>query len=155
MAALAIDDAIHLALLAQVCTTMGTEALKGTRGSYAAFIHAVTRPHLCQVRSAICFFVFSNSDAQSTSGEMRHHENKFFIYDIPCSIDVSPLSYIAGALGAFFQPFSQFKVNPQVSWQPVHSGLPWPCQGFQSSPNITFWQSIKKSFDRTHRIDPK
>ena len=51
VAALAIDDAIHLALLAQVCTAMGTEALNGTRGSYAAFIHAVARPHPGQVRS--------------------------------------------------------------------------------------------------------
>ena len=49
VAALAIDDAIHLALLAQVCTAMGTEALNGTRGSYAAFIHAVARPHPGQV----------------------------------------------------------------------------------------------------------
>ncbi|KIM47098.1 hypothetical protein M413DRAFT_422798 [Hebeloma cylindrosporum] len=52
VAALAIDDAIHLALLAQVCTAMGTEALNGTRGSYAAFIHAVARPHPGQVECA-------------------------------------------------------------------------------------------------------
>jgi len=71
VAALAIDDAIHLALLAQVCTAMGTEALNGTRGSYAAFIHAVARPHPGQVRSVICLFVLSDSHAQSTSGGMR------------------------------------------------------------------------------------
>ena len=54
VATLAVDDAIHLALLAQICTAMGTEALNGTRGSYASFIHAVARPHPGQVRSIIC-----------------------------------------------------------------------------------------------------
>ncbi len=49
VAALAVDDAMHLALLAQVCTAMGTEALNGTRGSYAPFIHNVARPHPGQV----------------------------------------------------------------------------------------------------------
>ena len=71
VAALAMDDAIHLALLAQVCTAMGTEALNGTRGSYAAFIHAVARPHPGQVRSVICFFLLSDFHAKSTSGGMR------------------------------------------------------------------------------------
>jgi len=54
VATLAVDDAIHLALLAQICTAMGTEALNGTRGSYASFIHAVARPHPGQVCSIIC-----------------------------------------------------------------------------------------------------
>jgi len=52
VAALAVDDAMHLTLLAQVCTAMGTEALNGTRGSYASFIHAVARPHPGQVECA-------------------------------------------------------------------------------------------------------
>ena len=49
VAALAIDDAMHLALLAQVCTAMSTEALTGARGNYAAFIHETARPHPGQV----------------------------------------------------------------------------------------------------------
>lgn len=49
VAALAIDEAVHLTLLAQVCTAMGTEALNGTCGSYAPFIHSVARPHPGQV----------------------------------------------------------------------------------------------------------
>jgi phenylalanine ammonia-lyase len=49
VAALAIDDAMHLALLAQVCTAMSTEALTGARGNYAAFIHQTARPHPGQV----------------------------------------------------------------------------------------------------------
>jgi phenylalanine ammonia-lyase len=50
VASLALNDAVHLSLLAQVCTAMGTEALIGTRGSYDPFIHATARPHPGQVR---------------------------------------------------------------------------------------------------------
>ena len=49
VASLALNDAVHLALLAQVCTAMGTEALLGTRGSYDPFIHKIARPHPGQV----------------------------------------------------------------------------------------------------------
>ncbi|KAG6813523.1 hypothetical protein H0H92_010228 [Tricholoma furcatifolium] len=52
VAALALNDAVHLALLAQVCTAMGTEALAGTRGSFDPFIHDVARPHPGQIESA-------------------------------------------------------------------------------------------------------
>ncbi len=49
VASLALNDAVHLALLAQVCTALGTEALSGTLGNYAPFIHATARPHPGQV----------------------------------------------------------------------------------------------------------
>jgi phenylalanine ammonia-lyase len=49
VAALALNEAVHLALLAQICTAMGTEALLGVRGNYAPFIHEVARPHPGQV----------------------------------------------------------------------------------------------------------
>lgn len=49
---LAIHEAVHLALLAQVCTAMGVEALSGTQGSFDPFIHDVARPHPGQVESA-------------------------------------------------------------------------------------------------------
>ncbi|KAG6820247.1 hypothetical protein H0H93_003411 [Arthromyces matolae] len=52
VAALALNDAAHLGLLAQVCTAMGTEALLGSRGNYHPFIHAVARPHPGQVECA-------------------------------------------------------------------------------------------------------
>jgi phenylalanine ammonia-lyase len=52
VAALAMHDAVHLALLAQVCTALGTEALRGNRGNYASFIHATARPHPGQVETA-------------------------------------------------------------------------------------------------------
>ena len=47
-----MHEAVHLALLAQVCTAMGTEALIGTRASHAPFIHAIARPHPGQVECA-------------------------------------------------------------------------------------------------------
>ncbi|TFK51112.1 phenylalanine ammonia-lyase [Heliocybe sulcata] len=50
--ALALSEAAHLALLAQVCTAMGVEALAGTSGSFDPFIHDVARPHPGQVESA-------------------------------------------------------------------------------------------------------
>jgi len=52
VASLALHDAMHLALLAQVCTAMGTEALLGVRGNYDPFIHEVARPHPGQVEVA-------------------------------------------------------------------------------------------------------
>jgi phenylalanine ammonia-lyase len=53
VASLALYDAVHLALLAQVCTAMGTEALIGVRANYDPFIHEVARPHPGQVRKQI------------------------------------------------------------------------------------------------------
>ncbi|KAK0212526.1 L-Aspartase-like protein [Desarmillaria ectypa] len=52
VASLVLNDALHLTLLAQVCTAMGVEALAGTRASFDPFIHAVARPHPGQVESA-------------------------------------------------------------------------------------------------------
>ncbi|TFK74010.1 phenylalanine ammonia-lyase [Pluteus cervinus] len=52
VASLAINEAIHHALFAQVLTAMGTEALIGTRASFDHFIHEIARPHPGQVESA-------------------------------------------------------------------------------------------------------
>ncbi|KZT55159.1 phenylalanine ammonia-lyase [Calocera cornea HHB12733] len=52
VASLALYDASFLTLLSQVCTAMGTEALKGVQASHHPFIHAVTRPHPGQVEAA-------------------------------------------------------------------------------------------------------
>ncbi|KAJ7039064.1 phenylalanine ammonia-lyase [Mycena alexandri] len=52
VASLVLNDAVHLALLSQVCTAMGTEALAGSRGSFDPFIHDIARPHPGQVESA-------------------------------------------------------------------------------------------------------
>ncbi|KAF8504772.1 phenylalanine ammonia-lyase [Russula emetica] len=52
LASLVLSEAVHLALLAQICTAMGTEALLGVRGNYAPFIHEVARPHPGQIEAA-------------------------------------------------------------------------------------------------------
>lgn len=52
LASLALNDAIHLTLLSQVLTAMGTEALAGTRASFDPFISSV-RPHPGQVSPSI------------------------------------------------------------------------------------------------------
>ncbi|KAJ7668553.1 L-Aspartase-like protein [Mycena polygramma] len=52
VASLVLHDAVHLALLSQVCTAMGTEAIAGSRGSFDPFIHNIARPHPGQIESA-------------------------------------------------------------------------------------------------------
>ncbi|VDC04879.1 unnamed protein product [Peniophora sp. CBMAI 1063] len=52
LGALVAYDAAHLALLAQVLTALGTEALLGVRANYAPFIHEVARPHVGQIEAA-------------------------------------------------------------------------------------------------------
>lgn len=53
VAALALNDAVHMAMLAQICTAMGTEALLGVRGNYHPFISETARPHPGQVGSSV------------------------------------------------------------------------------------------------------
>ncbi|KAL0072708.1 transmembrane protein [Marasmius tenuissimus] len=52
VASLALNDAVQLTILSQVCTAMGVEALLGNRGSFDPFIHNVARPHPGQVECA-------------------------------------------------------------------------------------------------------
>ncbi|EKM53421.1 uncharacterized protein PHACADRAFT_259798 [Phanerochaete carnosa HHB-10118-sp] len=50
--ALALNEAVHLSLLAQVCTAIATEAMIGTVASFDPFIHDTARPHPGQVEVA-------------------------------------------------------------------------------------------------------
>lgn len=52
VASLVLHDAVQLALLSQICTAMGTEALAGTRCSFDPFISNVARPHPGQIEVA-------------------------------------------------------------------------------------------------------
>lgn len=52
VASLALNDAVQLTVLSQVCTAMAVEALLGNRGSFDPFIHNVARPHPGQVECA-------------------------------------------------------------------------------------------------------
>ncbi|KAJ7072252.1 L-Aspartase-like protein [Mycena amicta] len=79
VASLALNDAVHLTLLAQVCTAMGTEALLGSRGSFASFIHAVARPHPGQVECAQNIWSLLEGSSLSKSREEEHslEEDKY------------------------------------------------------------------------------
>jgi phenylalanine ammonia-lyase len=58
-ASLALNDAVHLALLSLALTAMGTEALAGLLDSFHEFIHDVARPHPGQVNAFFHFFPIS------------------------------------------------------------------------------------------------
>ena len=90
--ALAIHDAVHLALLAQVCTAMGTEALTGTRASHAPFIHAVARPHPGQVECAdnIWNLLEGSKLAQLEEEDVKLDEDKYSLRQDRYSLRTSP-----------------------------------------------------------------
>ncbi|KAI0692100.1 phenylalanine ammonia-lyase [Cytidiella melzeri] len=73
VAALALNDAVHLTLLAQVCTAMGTEAMLGSTGSFEPFIHAVARPHPGQVEVAANILDLLEGSRLATGEEEECH----------------------------------------------------------------------------------
>ncbi|KAE9411419.1 phenylalanine ammonia-lyase [Gymnopus androsaceus JB14] len=77
VAALSLNDAIHLVMLSQVCTAMGVEALNGTRASFDAFIHS-SRPHPGQIEAAqnIWKLLQGSKFAQDHEGETSIEEDK-------------------------------------------------------------------------------
>jgi len=132
VASLALNEAVHLSLLAQVCTAMGTEALVGTRGSYDPFIHATARPHFGQVESAHNIFTLLEGSKLA-----RLHENEVGIYDDQYSLrqDRYPLRTapqflgpqiedILSALSAVTQECNSTTDNPLVDGESgeVHHG---------------------------------
>ncbi|KAJ8503128.1 hypothetical protein ONZ45_g11130 [Pleurotus djamor] len=74
---LAINEAVHLSMLAQVCTAMGTEALVGTRLNYEPFIHATCRPHPGQVECARNIYDL----LEGTTFASTHHEEVHIAQD--------------------------------------------------------------------------
>ncbi|EKM50751.1 uncharacterized protein PHACADRAFT_213640 [Phanerochaete carnosa HHB-10118-sp] len=50
--ALALNEVVHLSLLAQVCTTMSTESMTGAVAFFNSFIHVAARPHPGQIEVA-------------------------------------------------------------------------------------------------------
>ncbi|KAI0343722.1 phenylalanine ammonia-lyase [Trametopsis cervina] len=73
VASLALNDAVHLTMLAQVCTAMGTEAMLGSLGSFAPFIHAVARPHPGQVEVAANILDLLEGSRLATGEEEECH----------------------------------------------------------------------------------
>ncbi len=73
VASLALTEAVHLALLAQVCTAMGTEAMLGAKGSFDPFIHEVARPHPGQVQVAATILDMLSGSRLAMSEEEECH----------------------------------------------------------------------------------
>lgn len=68
LGALAMQEAVQLGMLAQVCTALGTEALLGTQASHVPFIHNECRPHPGQVECAHNIFQLLEGSKLATTG---------------------------------------------------------------------------------------
>ncbi|KAJ7084481.1 L-Aspartase-like protein [Mycena belliarum] len=92
VASLALNDAVHLTLLAQVCTALGTEALVGSRGSFAPFIHSVARPHPGQVECAqnIWNLLEGSKLAETYEEEVGLEEDKYSLRQDRYPLRTSP-----------------------------------------------------------------
>ncbi|RDB25036.1 Phenylalanine ammonia-lyase [Hypsizygus marmoreus] len=132
VASLALNDAVHLSLLAQVCTAMGTEALLGTRGSYDHFIHAVARPHPGQVECAQNIFKLLEGSklAQLHEVEVGIHDDQYSLRQDRYPLRTSPqflgpqIEDILSALTAVTQECNSTTDNPLVDGETgeVHHG---------------------------------
>ncbi|KAF8336349.1 phenylalanine ammonia-lyase [Cantharellus anzutake] len=71
VAILALNDSLHVALLSQVCTAMGTEALLGTQASHVPFIHDEARPHPGQIESAKNIYDLLEGSSLADTGEEK------------------------------------------------------------------------------------
>ncbi|KAF8176545.1 L-Aspartase-like protein [Pholiota molesta] len=78
LGSLALNEAVHLTLLSQVLTAMGTEALAGTRASFDPFIHSVARPHPGQIETAKNIFSLleGSTFAQTQEKEVTIEEDE-------------------------------------------------------------------------------
>ncbi|KAF8070520.1 L-Aspartase-like protein [Lyophyllum atratum] len=132
VAALALNDAAHLALLSQVCTAMGTEALLGTRGNYDHFIHAVARPHPGQVECAHNVFKLLEGSklAQLHEVEVGIHDDQYSLRQDRYPLRTAPqflgpqIEDILAALTAVTQECNSTTDNPLIDGETgeVHHG---------------------------------
>ncbi|KAJ7783266.1 L-Aspartase-like protein [Mycena metata] len=132
VASLALNDAVHLTLLAQVCTAMGTEALVGSRGSFAPFIHSVARPHPGQVECAqnIWNLLEGSKLAETHEEEVSLEEDKQTLRQDRYPLRTSPqflgpqIEDILSALTAVTQECNSTTDNPLVDGETgeIHHG---------------------------------
>ncbi|KAF8210362.1 L-Aspartase-like protein [Mycena galopus ATCC 62051] len=132
VAALALNDALQLTLLAQVCTAMGTEALIGSRGSFAPFIHSVARPHPGQVECAenIWNLLQGSKFATQHEEEVSLEEDKNSLRQDRYPLRTSPqflgpqIEDILSALSAVTQECNSTTDNPLVDGETgeIHHG---------------------------------
>jgi phenylalanine ammonia-lyase len=119
---LALNDAVHLALLAQVCTAMGTEALLGAQGSHAPFLHAVARPHPGQVEAAATIYdlLEGSQFAQTKEEELSVGEDAGKLRQDRYALRTSPqflgpqIEDILAALASVTQECNSTTDNPLV-----------------------------------------
>ena len=74
VASLALNDAVHLALLAQILTAMGVESLLGTQASFDSFIHDECRPHPGQVEVARTIYNLLEGSSFATGADHEEEE---------------------------------------------------------------------------------
>jgi len=79
VASLVLNDTVHIALLAQILTAMGVEALLGTQASFDPFIHDECRPHPGQVEVARTIYNLLDRSYFATSAD--HEEDEANIDD--------------------------------------------------------------------------
>ncbi|PFH51550.1 hypothetical protein AMATHDRAFT_74899 [Amanita thiersii Skay4041] len=126
--ALALNDAVHLALLAQVCTAMGTEALKGTLASHDPFIHDVARPHPGQVECAenLRGLLEGSKFAQLHEEEVGLADDKYSLRQDRYPLRTSPqflgpqIEDILSALQAVTQECNSTTDNPLIDGETGH-----------------------------------
>ncbi|KAJ6610205.1 phenylalanine ammonia-lyase [Mycena sp. CBHHK59/15] len=132
VAALALNDAVHLTLLAQVCTALGVEALIGSRGSFDPFIHSVARPHPGQVECAqnIWNLLEGSKLAESHEEEVTIDDDKHSLRQDRYPLRTSPqflgpqIEDILSALSAVTQECNSTTDNPLVDGETgeIHNG---------------------------------
>ncbi|KAJ6499977.1 L-Aspartase-like protein, partial [Mycena vitilis] len=132
VASLVLNDAVHLTLLAQVCTAMGTEALMGSRGSFAPFIHSVARPHPGQIECAenIWNLLEGSKFAAVHEEEVSLEEDKHSLRQDRYPLRTSPqflgpqIEDILSALSAITQECNSTTDNPLVDGETgdIHHG---------------------------------
>ncbi|KAJ7770141.1 phenylalanine ammonium lyase [Mycena maculata] len=133
VASLALNDAVHLTLLAQVCTALGTEALLGSRGSFDPFIHSVARPHPGQVECArnIWNLLEGSKLAETHEEELGLEEDKYSLRQDRYPLRTSPqflgpqIEDILSALTAVTQECNSTTDNPLVDGETgeIHHGM--------------------------------
>ncbi|KAF8910396.1 L-Aspartase-like protein [Mucidula mucida] len=132
VASLALNEAVHLALLAQVCTALGTEALSGTIGSYAPFIHATARPHPGQVEAAsnLWNLLQGTKLAETHEEEVSIMQDKYSLRQDRYPLRTSPqflgpqIEDILSALSSVTQECNSTTDNPLIDGETgeVHHG---------------------------------
>ncbi|KAF8633317.1 hypothetical protein AX17_004490 [Amanita inopinata Kibby_2008] len=130
--ALALNEAVHLAMLAQVCTAMGTEALSGTRASHDPFIHAVARPHPGQVECSetIWDLLEGSKLAQLEEQQVGLEEDKYSLRQDRYPLRTSPqflgpqIEDIFSAFNSLTQECNSTTDNPLIDGETgeIHHG---------------------------------